>query len=82
MRRRFDQLVKSFSLELERKMGGGQSSSGSGSTHRRMSGVARMFSQKSFGNNKASTQPMDQESARLTRNGNGSVAVDIVDRLH
>lgn len=69
MKRRFDELVKSFSEELERKMGGtqswSQSSNSSHSAQRIRSGIARMFSQKSFSNNKMRNQGMDEESATL-----------------
>lgn len=74
MKRRFDELVKSFSEELERKMvGGSQSCSSSSSAQRIRSGVARMFSQKSFANNKMRNQGMDEESETLASSVSGDV---------
>ncbi|XP_006652429.1 uncharacterized membrane protein At3g27390-like isoform X2 [Oryza brachyantha] len=47
-KRRFDALVKALLLELERTMGGGQSTNGSQSQSLK-GGIARMLSQKSMG---------------------------------
>lgn len=60
-KRRFDDLVKSLSEELEKKMGGSQSGSGSRLPPRSRSGIKRMFSQKSFGRT-ISIQGSDQEA--------------------
>lgn len=78
MKRRFDELVKSFSEELERKFGGSRSTNGSQSTtNKRMrSGLGRMFSQKSFSNNRANTQEIDEEAARFT--DSGSIVIEHV----
>ncbi|XP_008796032.2 uncharacterized membrane protein At3g27390-like [Phoenix dactylifera] len=58
-KRRFDDLVKSLSEELEKKMRGSQSVNGSPQTQRSRSGATRLFSQKSTGK-KASIQGDNQ----------------------
>lgn len=65
-KRRFDDLVKALSEELERAMGGSQSVSGS-QFQRLRSGVARMLSQRSMG--KTAIIRGDDQEAQLTSNG-------------
>lgn len=76
VKRRFDELVKSFSEELERKMGGNQTVNGYQYTRRSRSSVARLFSQKSSGSNRTSSRGTDREAESLS--ANGSIAVDQV----
>ncbi|MQL78713.1 hypothetical protein Taro_011142 [Colocasia esculenta] len=61
-RRRFDSLVKSLSEKLQNKMNGSRSVNGS-NIRRSKSGLARLFSQSSFGN-KASGHAADEDSKR------------------
>ncbi|XP_040377207.1 uncharacterized membrane protein At3g27390 isoform X2 [Oryza brachyantha] len=62
-KRRFDDLVRSLSEELERTMGGSQS--GSGSQMRKLrSGIGRMLSQRSMG--KRTSSRGDDQEAQLT----------------
>ncbi|KAM0940803.1 putative membrane protein [Dioscorea sansibarensis] len=60
-KRRFDGLVKTLSEELEKKIGGSLSSNGSRSTQRSISGLGRLFSQKSFGRKTSNKGVNDQE---------------------
>lgn len=74
MKRRFDEIMKSLSEELEKEMGGGsQSANKYQSTQRIRSGFVRMFSQKSVMNDKSSTEEcrVDMEDER--QSGNGAV---------
>ncbi|CAL9131865.1 unnamed protein product [Musa textilis] len=59
-RRRFDDLVKSLSEDLEKKFGSNRSSNGSQGSQRVRSGIIRIFSQKSFGTD-TSTKGHHQE---------------------
>ncbi|KAJ6821329.1 putative membrane protein-like [Iris pallida] len=68
MKRRFDDLVKFFADDLERRTGGSQSAGGSQSTQRMRSGISRMFSQKSSGSRKPSTQDADQQGSSMADN--------------
>lgn len=59
-RRRFDDLVKSLSEDLEKKFGSNRSANGSQESQRVRSGIFRIFSQKSFGSD-TSTKGHHQE---------------------
>ncbi|THU70804.1 hypothetical protein C4D60_Mb08t28860 [Musa balbisiana] len=59
-RRRFDDLVKSLSEDLEKKFGSNRSANGSQESQHVRSGIFRIFSQKSFGSD-TSTKGHHQE---------------------
>ncbi|RWW51681.1 hypothetical protein BHE74_00041941 [Ensete ventricosum] len=59
-RRRFDDLVKSLSEDLEKKFGSNRSANGSQGSQRVRSSIIRIFSQKSFGTD-TSTKGHHQE---------------------
>lgn len=74
MKRRFDEIMKSLSEELEKEMGGGsQSANKYQSTQRIRSGFVRMFSQKSVMNDKSSTEECRVDMEVERQSGNGAV---------